>query len=421
VASAYDSKDSTHRYPRFLPDGKHFLYLARHGGAGAGQNPEIRVGALGSKESKVLVRAASNAEYASGNLLYVREGALVAQRFDLGKLAVAGEPVVVVPDVLMDERFSRGVFSASETGILAYQTGKSTTASVLGWFDRSGKPLGDVGEPGEYFNGSNVSISPDGTRATASIVDLRTGIADVWLIDLASGLRSRFTAGSRDKYWATWSFDGKYLAYAVDHPGGTSGYDIVIRPTDGSTERVIVAEPVLNAVPTSFSPDGRFLVFSKRRDLLDDLWVVPVDGSSAPKAIAPTPGNNLGQVSPNGRYVAYQSIESGRYEIAVTTFPEPGGRWQVSQSGGTEPRWSKDGKELFFFAPDNRLMAAGVKTDAVSFEIGGIRSLFQSRKMGDSFRYDVSKDGQRFLVNAGLKEELTPLTLTTNWTEALKK
>ena len=129
----------------------------------------------------------------------------------------------------------------------------------------------------------------------------------------------------------------------------------------------------------------------------------------------------LGQVSPNGRYVAYQSDELGRYEIFVTTFPETGGRWQVSQNGGREARWSKDGRELYFFAPDNRLMAAEVRSDAPSFEVGAIRPLFQSRRMGLNYRYDVAKDGKRFLVNSGLPQEPSPITLVTNWTAGLKK
>jgi Tol biopolymer transport system component len=422
VASNYGEKDATHRYARFLPDGRHFLYLLRHGGAGAGQNPEIRVGALDSKESKLAVSAASNAVYASGYLLYVREKALVAQRFDLDKLAVVGEPAVVASDVLMDERFSRGVFSASDTGILAYETGRSSTASVLRWIDRTGKVLGDVGEPAEYFNGSNVGISPDGTRAAASIVDLRTGVSDIWMIDLASGTRSRFTAGTKDKFSSTWSPDGKMLAFATDHPGGPSGYDIVVRNTDGNSEKVIVSDAIENEVPTGFSPDGRLLLFSKRRNLRDDLLAIPVDGGGAPKPIAATPAyETLGQVSPNGRYVAYMSDESGRFEIYATTFPDAGGRWQVSQNGGQEPRWASSGRELFFFAPDNRLMAAEVKTESGSFEIGAIRPLFQARQMGQTFRYDVARDGQRFLVNAGLKEELSPITLVTNWTDELER
>ncbi len=421
AATTYGEKDTTHRYPRFLPDGRHFLYLVRHAGAGAGDNPEIRVGTLGSKGSKLVLSAASNVIYASGYLLYVREGALVAQRFDPGRLSVEGEPVVVAPDVLMDERFSRGVFSASSNGILAFQTGKGSTTSVLRWVDREGRTLSTVGEPAEYFNGGNVEISPDGDRATASIVDLRTGTSDIWLIDLASGTRSRFTEGARDKYSSTWSPDGKRVAFASDHVSG-SGYGIVLRDVDGSGEKTVADDPVENLIPTGFSPDGRLLLIEKRRQQRDDVMVVAVEGDPAPRPVAATAAyEGLGQVSPGGRFVAYMSDESGRFDIYVTTFPEAGARWQVSQNGGREPRWSKDGRELFFFAPDNRLMAADVKAGAARFEVGAIRPLFQTRQMGQTFRYDVSKDGARFLVNGGLPQEPSPITLVTNWTAELEK
>ncbi len=420
VATVYGEKDSTHRYPRFLPDGRHFFYLARHSGAGAGVDPEIRVGALDSKEWKVVVSVASNAVCASGYMLYVREGALVAQRFDAGRLAVAGEPVVVAPDVLMDERFSRGVFSASDDGILAYQTGKGATASVLRWIDREGRVLETVGEPAEYFDGGDPEISPDGTRAAVSIMDLRTGNSDVWLVDLASGTRSRFTAGTGDKFRAAWSPDGKRIAYSANR--GSTGDDVVLRDTDGAGERTVATDPLEYQAPTGFSPDGRFLLYEKQKNQRYDLMAVALDGDRAPRPVAATPAYEaLGQVSPNGRYVAYMSDESGRFDIYVTTFPEPGARWQVSQSGGWEPRWSKDGKELFFFAPDNRLMAAEVKGDASSFEVGAIRPLFQSRRMGLTFRYDVAKDGKRFLVNSGLPQDPSPITLVTNWTAELEK
>ncbi len=420
VATVYDQKDATHRYPRFLPDGRHFLYLARRGGAGAGVEPEIRIGALDSKEWKVVVRVASNGVCASGHLLYVREGALVAQRFDAGRLSVEGEPVVVAPDVLMDERFSRGVFSASENGILAYQTGKGATASVLRWIDREGRVLGTVGEPAEYFDGGTPEISPDGTRAAASIVDLRTGGSDVWMIDLASGTRSRFTAGTGDKFRSSWSPDGRRLAYSANR--GSTGNDVVLRDTVGARERVVATDPTEYQAPTGFSPDGRFLLYEKQKGQRYDLMAAPLDGEGTPRPVAATPAfEALGQVSPGGRYVAYMSDESGRFDIYVATFPDPGAGWQVSQSGGREPRWSKDGKELYFFAPDNRLMAAEVKSDAPSFEVGAVRPLFQSRRMGLSFRYDVAKDGKRFLVNSGLPQEPSPITLVTNWTAELEK
>jgi eukaryotic-like serine/threonine-protein kinase len=419
VATTFGEKDATHRYPRFLPDGKHFFYLVRHSGAGSGENPEIRVGALDSKESKVVLNVASNALYASARVLYVREGALVAQRFDLGRLAAEGEPVVVEPDVLMDERFSRGVFTASDDGILAYQTGTGSTTSLLRWVDREGRVLGTVGEPAEYFNGGNLEISPDGARVGVSIVDLRTGTSDVWIMDLASGTRSRFTAGTGDKYASTWSPDGKRIAYAASND---RGYDIVVRATDGGGQKTVANNPVDNQVPTGFSPDGRFLLITKRDKRREDVLTLALDGGANPPPVGATPSSeNLGQVSPNGRYVAYMSDESGRFDVYVTTFPQPGSRWQVSQNGGREPRWSKDGKELFFFGPDNRLVAAEVKTDTPSFELGALHPLFQSRQFGIGFRYDVSKDGRKFLVHSGPPQELSPITLVTNWTAAVEK
>jgi Tol biopolymer transport system component len=419
IATSFGEKDATHRYPRFLPDGRHFLYLVRHSGAGAGENPEIRVGALDAKESRVVVQVASNAVYASGYLLYVRQGALVAQRFDLGRLEVGGESTVVAPDVLMDERFSRGAFTASDTGILAYQTGTGSTTSVLRWMDREGRILGVVGDSAEYFNGGNLEISPDGSRASVSIVDLRTGISDIWIIDLASGTRSRFTAGPNDKFGSTWSPDGKQLAFSFEND---RGYNVVVRSVDGAEEKIVATNPVDNENPTGFSPDGRFLLIDHRENRRDDILLLPVDGGSKAERLASTPAvEGLAQVSPNGRYVAYMSDESGRFDIYVTTFPRGGGRWQVSQNGGREPRWSKDGKELFFFTPDNRLMAADVGTDGPTFQVGALRPLFQSRQFGIGFRYDVSRDGKRFLVHSGLPEEIQPITLVTNWTAELEK
>ena len=421
-ATLYGPRDATHRYPHFLPDGKHFLYLVRHSGAGPGEDPEIRVGSLGSKDSKLVVNVASNAVYAAGHLLYVREGALVAQSFDLDRLEVKGEPATLVPDLLMDERFSRGVFSASQNGVLVYQTGKGQTLSALRWLDRNGAVVGTVGEPAQFFNGGDPEISPDGTRAAASIVDLRTGDADIWMIDLTGGTRSRFTTGAGDKFWCTWSRDGRRIAHNISIPGG-SGYDIISKPASGpGDEEKLASDPVEYQVPLSFSPDGRFLLYCKRKNERDDLWILPLTGDRKPQPFVATPAlEPIGQFSPDGRYVAYMSDEAGRFDIYVAPFPGPGGRWQISQSGGVEPRWSRDGKELFYFAPDNRLMAAQVKTNDSSFEVGAIQPLFQVRGQGFGFRYDVAKDGKKFLVVAGLPQDFSPITLVTNWTAELRK
>ncbi len=421
-ATVYEKGHTTHRYPWFLPDGRHFLYLVRRSGAGSGESPEIRVGSLDSKESSLVVRAASNAIYASGHILYVREGALVAQEFDLDRLAVRGDAMTLVPDLLMDERFSRGVFSASQNGLLVYQTGKTRTEQAMRWLDRGGSVLATVGEPAEYFNGGTPEISPDGTRATAAIVDLRTGNADVWIVDLSSGTRRRFTSGPGDKFVSTWSPDGSRIAYQTSHPGG-AGYDLVVKPTAGAgMEEMLVEEPEELQIPNSFSPDGRFLLFHVGKRGQDDLMYISLTGDRTPKTLAASKAlEGWGQFSPNGRYVAYVSDESGRPDVYVAAFPGPGSRWQVSQNGGREPRWAKDGRELFFFAPDNRLMAAQVKTDGETFEVGSIQPLFQTRAVGNDYRYDVAKDGKRFLVVGGLPQEPSSITLVTNWTAGLKK
>ncbi len=324
----------------------------------------ILVGSLGSKESKSLVSVSSNAIYASGHLLYVREQALVAQAFDPDRLAVRGEPVTIAPGVLTDERFSRSVFSASGNGVLVYQTGKGHTLSALRWFDRNGAVLGTVGEPAQFFDGGAPNISPDGKRATTALVDVRTGAADVWLVDLSSGTRNRFTSGPGDKYFSAWTPDGRHIAHNMRNPAG-GGYDIFLKSTVGSgAEEKLLADVNEWEVPTGFSPDGRFLIVQKRKEDRDDLFVLPLEGERTLRPVVTTPAlETMGQFSPNGRYIAYVSDESGREEIYVTPFPGLGRTWQVSQNGGTEPRWRGDGKELFFFAPDNRLIAAQVKTD----------------------------------------------------------
>ncbi|PYQ35283.1 MAG: hypothetical protein DMF55_07720 [Acidobacteria bacterium] len=421
-ATVYGSMDSTHRYPHFLPDGRHFLYLVRHGGAGRGRDPEVRVGSLDSKDSKLVLNVASNVVYASGHLLYVREGALVAQEFDPERLTVKGEPVTLVPDVLMDERFSRGVFSVSSNGVLVYQTGKGQTLSALRWLDRNGAVLETVGEPALFFNGGDPEISPDGRRATASIVDLRTGQTDIWMIELATGTRRRFTTGPGSKEWCVWSPDGGRVAHSVSNPRGP-GYDIVLKPIDGSEPEVMLAsDPVEFQAPLGFSPDGNFFLYSKRKNDRDDLWILPLTGDRKPRPFLATPAlERIGQFSPNGRYVAYQSDETGRFEIYVATFPGPGSRWPISQNGGVEPRWSRDGTELFYFSPDNRLMAARVKTDGATFDVGVIQPLFQARILGLTYRYSVANDGKRFLVVAGLPQDLSPITILTNWTAELPK
>jgi dipeptidyl aminopeptidase/acylaminoacyl peptidase len=206
------------------------------------------------------------------------------------------------------------------------------------------------------------------------------------------------------------------------NPDG-GGYDIFVKSVGGSgAEERILADVAEWQVPTAFSPDGKFLLVQKRKQDRDDLFSLSLGSDRTLRPLATTPAlETMGQFSPNGKYVSYVSDESGREEVYVTPFPEAGRVWQVSQNGGTEPRWRRDGKEMFFFTPENRLVAVDVGTEGDSFEVGEYHPLFQARLMGVGFRYDVSRDGQRFLVNAGIPDELSPISIVTSWTSELKK
>ncbi len=424
-AAQFDPKrqEQTHRFPQFLPDGRHFLYLSRRSGAGRGTEPAIVAGSLDSRETHILMEVGSNALYASGCLLYVNQGALVARRFDPEKLQVEGEPVTLIENLRMDERFSYGVFSASQKGTLVYQTGKAQTRSTMTWMDRSGKSLGVLGEPAQYFNGGSIQISPNGNRAILAIVNPDSGQSDIYLADFSSGSRSRFTFGSVDSFVAVWFPGGNRIAYRAGLPGRT--YETRAKPTSGVGEEEILVKSETFAAPTSISPDGRFLVYEQRvlGGTTSDVYLVDLTGERTPKPILSTSAlEGLAKIDPSGRFLAYVSNESGQMEVYVTAFPQSGGKWQVSQNGGTEPRWRGDGKELFFFDPDNRLLAAPVSATGPDFQSGTPVPLFQTRSMGNLWRYDVTRDGQRFLVNTPLRDEtLSPLTLQLNWPTLLDK
>jgi len=415
-------QENTHRYPYFLPDGNHFVFLVRQASAGKGVEPAIMVGSLDSMDRVPVVHTASNVAYASGHLLFVRQGTLMAQPFDVDRIQTAGEALPVVENLLMDERFSLGVFSASQNGLLAYQTGVATAKAQLYWGDRSGKRLDPVGSPENYYFGSCARLSPDGKRILTSIMDLETGLSDVWLHDLGRGLRTRFSFERADCANAVWSPDGTRVLFSAYRGPQT---DLIIKAATGAgAQETVVSIPDLFAEPLNWSPDGRFVLYqpqSTERNL--GLWLLPLEGDRTPRPFLDTQADEtMGQFSPDGRFVTYVSNTSGRNEVYVVPFPDPGGQWQVSTQGGTEPRWRSDGKELFFFTPDNWLMAAQVNVEGDHFEIGGIQQLFQARESGDIWRYDVARDGERFLVLTPLTDEsASPIHLIVNWPAELKK
>jgi Tol biopolymer transport system component len=405
--------DSTgHRHPQFLPGAKQFLFFV--GGPDAVRG--VYLGALGSPDVTRLVASDTQGAYvAPGWLLFVRQGTLWAQRVDLGQRTMSGEPTAVADSVAFEPIDGTGAFSASNAGVLTYRAGRPTMTR-LSWFDRSGNPLGMLGAS-EQIGLTSVRLSPDDRRvAVERSLQEET---DVWLLD--SSRQTRFTHGSDGTLarLPLWSPDGARIAFESVRAGAVT---LSAKPSaeDGPEEVLVGSADV--KIPCDWSADGRFLVYYVPNPKSGtDLWVLPID-TRVPFIFLRTEANELwGQFSPDGHWMAYQSNETGRYEIYVRPFPSRGGPTPVSTAGGVYPRWSRDGKELYFIAPDAKLMAVSIRTTATMLDAGVPAALFQTRRLGGgsnvigrSHQYDVAADG-RFLINVDVELSATPITLLLNW------
>ncbi|MGE5715689.1 MAG: hypothetical protein ACM369_03475, partial [Acidobacteriota bacterium] len=398
-------KETAVGWPEFLPDGRHFLYMA------AGQKPEdsaYRIGSLDSAESKLLAPAQTLVSYAPpGYLLFVRDKTLVAQPFDVKVQKTTGEPIPLAEHVGTDP-VGLARFSVSRDGTLVYRTGESGDRFL--WVDRSGKEGETVGDPGEYHN---PAFSPGGDRLAFNLADPRSGKTDIWIRDLKRGVSSRFTFGAGDAAAPVWSPDGRLVVFR-------QGLDIFEKAAGGQGEeaKILLKSDELK-VPTDWTRDGRYIAFQSRgKETNWDIWILPTFGDKKPIAFLKTQfAEALPVFSPDGRFLAYQSNESGRFEIYVQSFPGPGGKWQISASGGVEPRWRADGKELYYRAPDERLMAVAIQTGG-SFTAGAPQPLFQGRfdMTPTRNRFLPTADGKRFLTVAPLgRETMTPTTVVLNW------
>jgi eukaryotic-like serine/threonine-protein kinase len=409
-------RETTHRWPVFLPDGRHYLYLAgSHVAEDTSGENAIYVGELGTTDRRLLLHARSNVVYASGYLLFVRGRELVAQRFDPKRLTLEGEATTVVNGVRYERGFLQAVFSASETGILAFQRGEAQTQTRIRWFERSGRPGEYLTEPGLYFD---VTLSPDGKTAAVSTGDP----GDIWLYDLARGIRTRLTFDPMTDNGPVWSPDGKAIYYSSDRK---IHWRIYRRRVSGAGQEEPISSETEPAAAWDVSPDGRFLVYelnATRAGTNLDLWIMPLAGAGkAIPFLAASFSESEAKFAPDGRWLAYTSDESGRREVYVTSFPGHEGKWQISSGGGTAPRWRRDGRELFYVAPDRRIHSVEVRPGA-TFEAGAPKALFatQIARLPLGF-YDVTADGQRFLVTEFVRsEEPEPITLVVDWLAARK-
>jgi len=401
--------ENSHRWPEFLPDGR-FLYFIR------GDEPEHRgvyVGSLDSKQKTRLLASAEDATYGLGYLLFVRGRTLVAQRFDWGKLQLAGE---AVPVAELGAREGSGLpVSLSETGVLVY-IARGGAGGRLQWFERSGKTLDTVAAPpGAY----DLDLSPDGRRLT-------TAIGDIWLFDLARGASTRLTFHPAIDYRPVWSPDGRYIAFCSNREGVLNLYR---KEASGAGEEEPLLTSQANKWPTGWSPDGRWLLYQEQDPKTRlDLWVLALDRRQPAPWLLTRFDERNARFSPDGEWVAYDTDESGRYEVYVRAFSPAGGagqaRWAVSTGGGQQPRWRADGKEMFYLGPGGRMMAVEVKTAGGQFEAGVPRGLLPMQanlsRAAYSWAYAVTGDGQRFLIDMEGEEAASQqATVLLNWAARL--
>jgi Tol biopolymer transport system component len=415
--------ETTHISPWFLPDGRHFLYLALSNDP---QKRAIYVGSLESKTRKQVIAGNPTTIYvALGYLLFAQDRMLMAQPFDTGKLETTGDarPVVEEVDVVNAGMGAAvGNFSASQNGVLAYTSGRISSGNLeLTWFDRTGKKLDSASAPGVL--GPGFSLSPDGASVAFARRDSQRGWFDVWTRDLARGSESRLTFTGQNVS-PVWSADGTQI-YFTTSDVLQSGKIKIYRKNANNTGPEEEAEDAAR-FPADASRDGRYLLTVSRSNPKtgSDIWVLPLFGDRKPFPYVQTEFNEVDpKLSADGRWLAYASDESKRSEIYVVSFPKLGGKWHVSTNGGQYPVWSRDGRELYYYGLDGKMMAVGIKPGA-EFQFGVAKPLFEIRTPRTSSGFDVfdvSKDG-RFLLAALVEQKAsTPMTVVLNWPEMLKK
>jgi eukaryotic-like serine/threonine-protein kinase len=415
----------THRWPEFLPDGQHFLYWAGDPFATDASTVGIYIGSLDQTPPKLLLHADSNALYAPpGYLMFLRDRTLMAQAFDARRLKLDGDAFPIAESVASPQNFRLGLFSVSQTGLLVYQAGVGLQTQFA-WFDDTGKQLGTAGEAGIH---NTPLLSPDGRRLAYMAQGPESRNSDIWLLDVGRGVNTRFTFDPRASAFPVWSPDGSRVVYGSYGSQSKGHLDLYVRNSTGAGAEQALYESGDNKVPSDWSRDGRYIAF----ELFDskgktkwDIWILPLFGDRKPFPYLQTEFDEADAVfSPDGDWLAYESDESGIYEIYLAPF-HGGGKFQVSQGGGAQPAWKRDGTALFYLAGD-KLMEVGVRRKGSEVELGAPHALFEITGLqgGGALgrAYTVTPDAKRVLVTVlprAFAQE--PLTLIANWTAGLKR
>jgi Tol biopolymer transport system component len=410
-------KQVSHRWPQFLPGGRQFLFFV----SGPPDTQGIYLGSLDSKQTTRLTTSDTGGAYLPpGWLVWMQAGALLARRMDVGGRKLVGDPVTLADTVVFDTAYA-GAFSVSDTGMLAYRPGVAAGRSQLTWFDRTGKALGVVGAPDE--NGLlSPRVSPDGRRV--AVTRTVQGNTDIWILD--AGRMTRFTSDASADAFPVWSPDGSRIVFTSNRKGRLSLY---IKSSGGGSDEELLSESLQDMVATDWSRDGRLILYySVDPPSNRSLWVMPLQGDRKPRVVLKTNfSERWGQMSPDGRWVAFMSNKSGRDEIYVRPFVEDSAgaavavQLLVSTAGGIHPMWEIDGKEIYYLSPEGKLMAAPIQVQGTTLEAGAPVALFQTHIVlggvdsGLGRQYDVSRD-RHFLINTVVDDAASsPITLLQNW------
>jgi serine/threonine protein kinase/Tol biopolymer transport system component len=408
--------ENTYRWPVFLPDGKHYLFLA------ANIRGEIELNTLyvssidKPSEKHFITKTMYNGDYADGYIFFVRDGAIQAQKIDLASYQLTGSVLRIFDKVKLESRIMYAAFSASRDALLAQEEGQ-VSLSRLVWYNRSGKELPDPAPADTY---ANLAISSDEKSIATDKTDTTNENTDVFVYDRVRASFRRLTFDSGIDAVPVWSPDRSRIAFTSSRG---HNFGIYLKPVDGSQpERQLALPGGVDALPADWSRDGNNLLYLAP----PDLWVYSFADGKAREFLKATAFLKNAQFSPDGKWVVYSSNESGRWEVYVTSFPDARGKWQVSTDGGEQPRWRGDEKEIFYLSSDAKLMAVSVDTNN-GFESGTPATLFQTNPREqvattEQVVYDVSRDGQRFLVNTKYDNgSAHPLSVILNWQTQMKK
>jgi len=412
-ATTLDKKDgeTAHRYPTFLPDGDHFLFVAL-------PSRSIVLASLSSPERKTLFKADSKPVFARpGYVLFLRQNTLMAQRFDTKRLDVVGDPIAVGQTVRSNPGFGSAAFAVSDNGLLTYGTGLASNSGQVAWVDKNGRATPALEGSFDY---RGIALSPDSKQVVSHRHEEPAG-GGLWLTDIARGTTSRFTSTNSHDEFPVWSPDGTQIAFASNRD--EKRFTLFVKPANGGSDERQIFKGGSDAIPTDWSADGRSLLFmmNNPKTDTDDVWLLPMTGDRTPRQLTNTPFEEAAaRFSPDGRYFTYLTNESKRFELYLQSVAPGGGKWQISNTGGAYSYWRRDGKELYYVTLDGIVKAVSIDLRGPAPIIGTARELFRSRSVvrNDGSPLDVDTGGDRFIMVVPVDQTEASVSVVLNWTAA---